>query len=609
MPRPDLMLNDARSASAVLPGPRTRLLAWVLIAAIGIAAAYAGTMLRQRTFDLTTHIHFVSDNTRNWIWGTYSFQNMHDRGRSFLDTYDDVGVQDRRSGVWIDYAPARLAVYTGWAAWNHSIWPYQWLQDTRAFFAFFLDVSTVIEIIGAAAAFALVRVVLLQAGASWARSMTLATVAALLLIFSPAAVLSSHGWPNGDIWVVPPFLWAMFFARVDRWLTAGVVLAVGLLFKGQLWFTFPVFLLWPLLQLRWRPPLRLLAGFVATFGLLTTGWTLTTVDPAHVRHLSWPALILTLLPLLLLAVLLVLRRRKPEWRLDRLPRRAAVAAACALAGGAALASMWLFGTSHAWFDASYNFGTNHWQFMTMGRTSNLPGIMQERYGWSREEGPKYVVFQALGKVVTLKSFLLGVFLLTLLIATIGIALQDSRRSTRFLVAIVTPWLLFYTIPCQIHERYLIFAAATACVCVGHSVGMALLGLLMSLITCVMQLHVMLDSGQGRFRWNRWLPTEYPGWFAPKTTFATDLYRVVSGTFPDIGWAVILLALMFLFMSLALDRRRGVVAVEMSPAAPRLSPAVETARPVVVENRRPPVRRPDDPIPLVDPLDMPPKETL
>jgi hypothetical protein len=574
----------------------TTLLLWCLVAVVAVLATYGGFRVRHAFFDATVPIHFQSDNTRNWAWGWYTFYNMHDRGRSFLDTYDDVGIQSRNARIWIDYAPARLAVVTAWAAWNYRTIPYQGFRSDRDFYTFYIHFSTIFELIGAAGGFMLTRQVLRDAGASEIRSFVLPLIAALLLVFNPAAIISTHGWPSGDYWVVPPFLWALYLARIGRWFAAGTILAIGVLFKGQIFFVLPMFVLWPLFQLRWREPLYLLAGFLATFGLLTAGWTLTTVDAAAVRHISWPALLLTLLPIVAFLAAMIVRWRKTRTVLDHVPRRLAAVVCFGLAGTAALSSMKLFGTSYAWFDASYVFGTDHWPKMIMGLTSNVPGILAYRYGWDMNHGPSQTVFTIGQTAVTMKTLMFSIYAVLLVLSCVGIAIQDARRSTRFLVAVVTPWLLFFTFPCQIHERYLLFAACTACICIGHSVGTALLGILISVLSFNMTLHVMLRNAGGAPKWNRLLHEQYPDWFAADTRFSYDMLRLINGTFPDIGWAVLLLAMIFLYLTLAPGRRGlipGSVAASSEPAGFDVMPIPSTPQPSIRTEV-------NDPIPLVEP---------
>ncbi len=651
-----MSLPDASIATFNTPAgpdatPRSRramiktIVMWTVIAIVSVIALCAGTKLRRGFFDFAVPIHFQSDNYRNYSWGFYTFYNAHDRGRSFLDTFDDAGIQDRRNNPYIDYSPGRLAVYTMWMRAHHAVDAYgpfpakppprankdivkqaaevaAWQQTQRDFWRWFLDFNTVFEAIGAVGAFLLTRQVVRSAGAKPIRANTIGLIAALLLWFNMGMIISAHGWPSGDMWVVPPFIWAVYLCRRGNWALAGAALAIGTLFKGQQFFVLPMFILWPLFQLRWRAAAALVGGFLGLFGLATCGWTLTHVDAQHVRYKDWLAILFAvLLPLVTVLAAIARRLLLPRlsrerrwvmpivlgalivlpaalalwpsfvWQLPQFsdPKQApwiassgaaylilillgtasALAAQYArrwqtlttvglgLFGASALASMLLFSTCFAWFDAGYMFGTDHWEFMVMGLTSNLPGIMTKRFGWDQHGGPQYMVslfnahWYTLGYKIemTLKTLLFSIYLLLLVLSSMGVAMHDRRNSTRFLVAVVTPWVLFFTIPCQIHERYLLFAAAAASICIGHSIGAALLGVFLTAVTWVMTIHVMIGNQLIRLTWNRYLEAAYPEWFDKKTTFAHQLYRFCEGSHPDIGWAVILTALVFLWITL------------------------------------------------------------
>jgi len=582
--QPDTSVSDQPSrASAVI--------LWVLCGLVIAAAVVTGLSVRRQAYDLLIPLHFRSDINRGWGWGYYTFQNMHDHGRSFLDTYDDVGIQDRAAPMWIDYAPARLAVMTAWAAWNHSGWPYAKRTDDWAFQAFFVRFNTAMELAAAAGAFLLTRRVVRLAIARQrcvtpGDGLLPALAAGLLLWFNPAMILSSHGWPCGDGWVIAPFLWAIYFAHRRQSFVAGIVLGIGVLFKGQLFFVAPLLLLWPLFQGRWRAILWLLGGFAGTFGLLTVGWTLTRVDAGHMRHIVWPAVACVVGVIAVTLGLLVARRYERTRALRVLTIRPTLAAGFGLAGAMAFAGMWLFGTSFAWFDASYCFG----RLMVMGVTSNLPGILQAHYGW---HNPAETVMSIAQHPVSLRTLLFAIFALLLVITALGMALQDALKSRRFLLAIVTPWLLFFVIPAQIHERYLLFAAAVSAVCCGYSAGMALLGVFMTVVTTLMTLQVMLIAGQ-KPAMDALLTPRFPALFPKGNTFAYTMQRVIEGTHPDIGWALLLLAGIFVYFTILPDRRGRVpvlvaepidvepVDVEPVDAEPLDGNAIEPERVIIAE---------------------------
>jgi hypothetical protein len=97
-------------------------------------------------------------------------------------------------------------------------------------------------------------------------------------------ILDAHGWPQWDVWILPFYLFAALSALKNRWFLCGCLLAVGAMFKGQLLFVAPFFVLWPLWQKRWTRALRVLAGFMATAALIASPWLLRTTS-------AWIALV------------------------------------------------------------------------------------------------------------------------------------------------------------------------------------------------------------------------------------------------------------------------------------------------------------------------------
>jgi uncharacterized membrane protein len=116
-------------------------------------------------------------------------------------------------------------------------------------------------------------------------------------------ILDAHGWPQWDVWILPFYLFAAFAALKNRWFVCGCLLATGAMFKGQLLFVAPFFVLWPLWQKRWNRALRVLAGFIATAALIASPWLLRT-----------PAAWITLVAVTGFSLLLFLQRELPhQW--------------------------------------------------------------------------------------------------------------------------------------------------------------------------------------------------------------------------------------------------------------------------------------------------------
>jgi len=229
-------------------------------------------------------------------------------------------------------------------------------------------------------------------------------------------------------------------------------------------------------------------------------------------------------------------------------------------GAALLLCMALFNGSNAWWLCAFKFGTIHWQWMIMGATSNLPGLLHLRFDWDRDALqtvftiPVGVIWNWPGEaiVVTAKQAGKAIFAVLLTLCAIGVSRADARNDRRILIAFVAPWVMFFTFPCQIHERYLLFAAGAAAILVGHSVGMALLGLFLTGVTWIMTMNVMLNNDRPQREFGIYLNTLYPEWF--NTDFGFKLHRFISGTHPDIAWAVLLCAGIFLYYAIVPSRR-------------------------------------------------------
>jgi len=220
----------------------------------------------------------------------------------------------------------------------------------------------------------------------------------------------------------------------------------------------------------------------------------------------------------------------------------------AVAAAAALAlCIPFFDPSLAWYELGYRFPTWHWQQVAVGAACNLPAILRASWGMYSLTYIAWIIpphtfgsWPGAAYPVTLKELMVSLYAALLPLTAAGMALQARRNSRRFLVALVTPWLLMYCLPTQIHERYLLFAAGAAAVCIGYRLGPALLGVFLSLVCAANILTVLIATRQSHSRpKNPWL--DFHDWRV--------LDRVIAPIQPYISWAVLLCALMFLYMSL------------------------------------------------------------
>jgi hypothetical protein len=616
-------------------------LIWLLVAAVAWICFVEGLRLRRWVFDMTDSIHFADDIHRGCYWGLKA-----SGPEGYLNQYEKMSIEqpdwkDPRWNIWLDYAPLRLLVMREWGAWlrvHHppgtfvpliDAWQPSWDYTAPA-----LYFNTAMEAFTAILAFFLTRYWVVRAASNqppWHfRGVWQGCVAALLIWFSPAMMISAYGWPTWDSWIVPWYLLAALLASTEWWFCAGLAIAVGAMFKGQQLTVAAIFLVWPLVQGRIGPALRWLSGLIFGLAAIASPWLLSYLPPDRVEAarrvqsvlpvslyptelfaivrkvdvsaIAWIAgllIVVAVVPWILrvrfagrfkwiwtlAAALIIVIYVYWPWLLPRnrsdcsigLLVAACVAAGAlcfrprhqpyvlaAVAGTALLLCMAVFHGSSGWWDCSFHFGTIHWPYMVQGLTSNIPGLLERRYGWShmaddvaftlpaiQGHWPGFIVsrpwWPAVDLDITSKQLFNTIYAILLMISGIAIGLQARRNDRRMLVALTTPWVLFFVFPVQIHERYLLFAAGVSAICIGQSVGAALLGVFLSLVTSVMTLDVMMDHGDvGALGIS--LNKAFPWLFSESS--GTTLQKYIHGTHPDIAWGVLVAAGVFFYLSLA-----------------------------------------------------------
>jgi hypothetical protein len=203
--------------------------------------------------------------------------------------------------------------------------------------------------------------------------------------------------------------------------------------------------------------------------------------------------------------------------------------------------------------------------MEMGPTSNVPATFELRFGWPHQADeiaftlpaihqhwPAFLTNQQLWPAVdwdiSAKVLFNTIATVLILISGVAIGLQARRNDRRMLVALVTPWIMFFLWPVQIHERYLIYASGVAACCIGNSVGTALLGLLLSGCSAIMQMNRLLDwhsTDLDTFGQN--LSNAFPHLFSP--TCAQTMLQYFSNTHPDMAWGILVIGMVFMYLSL------------------------------------------------------------
>jgi hypothetical protein len=651
---------------------------WSVFAFIVTAALISGLILRRYAWDQTEPIRYILDINN-------AFQQGSDAIRiGYVDRYDEQ--TSRKEHVWfmdLDYAPGRLAIATLWTHWvrekvdgpitnpkkihDWQFYPRVWqLQQagakqgkTPAQFSYelckpLLMVNMTGEILSAIAMFFLVRRYTsgTPPDVRPTRGIILGLISALFFWFNPALIWNAHCWPQWDSWVLPFFLWALVLASLDWWFCAGAIIATGAMFKGQILFGAPLFLLWPLFQGRLPAVARWISGLLTATAAITAVWLVripgTTPDggqfipgstnphaiewvvylslifaamvsmfcgtrkrwmrfpigvlvaavitwliAAYSNHefsvvgfivlaavgwfadeqfagwdwraqlpLGWIAAAILILPIYKLTKdwsivgAVMVATGAMGMLLHFAPRRTVPYAGCAWIAVALLTCMPLFKTSTGWFDLGIAYGTHHYEKMASGDNNNLAELLQKQWGWDDLMAPVFTlpkgdltdsissflvsvdpgVKAKLEELKTpdggfglpLKYLMVSVWVISLILCSIAASVHDRNRSPRFLIAVVTPWIVFFAVMTQMHQRYLLWGASLSAATVAISPGYAMLNIFLSIVAMSQEMNSMFADG----RYNN-----HP------------LHHLIEQWHPGVSWAVLLTAGIFLYTTL------------------------------------------------------------
>jgi hypothetical protein len=495
--------------------------------------------------------------------------------RGFVKRYDTVVGEAPDARYDLDYTPARLLVMTCWVRHMRRIDPggdHFAQEDALPLLQF----NTGCDIAAGVLMFLLVHYWVKRSwrkpGAKrgvWGRESAwmIALLAALVCWFNPSTLLDAHMWPQWDVWIVPFFLGAVYLGSLEYWFCAGMTLAVGAMFKGQIMMVAPVLALWPLFGGRGSGALRIVVGFFFGAAVCASPWlarnreawewigsvlllALVLVVIGRSRWKNLPqgrgnALVCSALFILAPVALVALpcglinpygfslgvAVALTPWLARHLSRGgsgvwlAAIATACLFLSESVFAGTW------SWFSVGFEFPTRHFLNMANGGASNLPAILGNFYHWQLRD----VVFQIGHWDIPMKTLLIAIYSVSVVLCAIGASLHARRNDPRVLISLMAPWVLMFAILPQMHERYLVWGAAVGAVGFASSLGMGLMDLVLAGISLAMVGRDLLSRDQD---------------------FEPLVYQIFAGTHPGIGWMVMLAAGVYLYVAVVPGGERG-----------------------------------------------------
>jgi len=457
-----------------------------------VALFLGGIQLRRWIGESTRHVRYQHDIVNAFYWGSETMKEARRLSpdeatansltgfcRGYLALYDRVKHKAYNNDYGLDYPPLRLLVMAIWARQVRNQFP--GVDDGHPKLVNpLLKINLLCELLSAVAIFLLIRLCLerqaratqsdpLRSLALQHRASICGLAAASAAWLEPSMILDAHGWPQWDVWILPFYLFAAFAALKNRWFVCGCLLATGAMFKGQLLFVAPFFVLWPLWQKRWNRALRVLAGFIAMAALIASPWLLHA-----------PAAWVAVLAVTGFASLLFLQRE--------LPHR------CAWISGIAGCAAYIIGAftggSFAWLKVGFLYGSEHYPYLVISSCYNLPSLLS-KLGWSLKDPFWSVHFGSLDFHLTLQWTLRLLYLGALAVCAYGAARQVRDRDLRVLMAITAPWLLMFALLGQMHERYLVWGAVVSAVTLGVSLRLSIIHFIISAASTAMIVHVML----------------------------------------------------------------------------------------------------------------------
>lgn len=520
----------------------------LLFLAIVLALAVGGVVARGVLWHATADIRYQFDIRNGMNWGGWVLQHAHERAgvdwdrpgelsmldflRGYHGFYAYLDAYKRETGetASLDYGPARLLIVANWMRiareGEPSVASGADYHDDLAWpmlrFNLFMEAAAALLLAG------FVGHWLIRCGRSRRLSMWLGVTAGGLLWLNPALMLDTHAWPQWDAWLLPFYIVTIWLAATGRawgwwaWGLAGVAVGMGAMLKGQILLAAPALVVWAVLQRDGRGVAAFAGGILLAWATVGSAWLLN----------AWLALSLAgaFVAILTAGLILITRR----WNTVKASDAALVG--LSLVGPLIFLAGWLGGGDFAWLQAGLGAAPGRDPQLAIFPASNLPAILETAYGLGRQTP---VPFGPLG------SMTLGTLLTV--IATIGGLLagwmlfhQHRRRDPRLLVATGGVWITLFALLPQMHERYLVWAAALSAAWAVTSLAGLLLHLGITAAACVMMLH---------------------GLTAAEPEGAPRLLDLLDPTHPWLGLAVAILAVASLVVAV------GPAALERKATAP------------------------------------------
>jgi hypothetical protein len=463
-----------------------------LLAFLIVALFLGGLQLRRWIGESTRHVRYQHDIVNAFYWGSETLKEARRLSptegaansltgfcRGYFALYDRVRDKAYQKDYGLDYPPLRLLVMAIWAKQVRSEFP--GVDDGHPKLVNpLLKINLLCELLSAVAIFFLVRLCVRRCSRTTRSSLLpglplrdrasiCGLAAASVAWLEPSMVLDAHGWPQWDVWILPFYLFAALAALKNRWFMCGCLLAAGAMFKGQLLFVTPFFVLWPLWQKRWNHALCILAGFTVTAALIASPWLLHTPT-------AW------------LALAAVTGVSSSFFLQYKLPHQ--IAWIGGITGCGAFVIGAFAGGSFAWLQVGFLYGSEHYAYLVIRSCYNLPSLLSQ-LGWSLKDPFCSVHLGSLHLHLTLQWTLRLLYLGALTVCAYGAARQVRDRDPRVLIAITAPWLLMFALLGQMHERYLVWGAAVSAVALGVSFRLSIIHFIISAASTAMIVHVML----------------------------------------------------------------------------------------------------------------------